>query len=439
MTDPLRSLADDALAIGTAAVHAVRPDRLMGGVPWTTWAPNPIDTYRSIRVVAIGKGAMPMAGAAETALGGRVSGGVAVVPRGSRASTPPDMPVPAILDVVEGDHPVPGEGSLSAGERALRTAEECAPDDLLLVLISGGGTALCARFAPGISLSDAQTTFRLLLESGADIHAMNVVRKQLSLIGGGGLVRVAGCDVLALVVSDVVGDDLAIIASGPTVPNPSTPADALAVLDRFALRTRVPKSVIAHLECRRDDAEDGVSQRSFANVRTELIGTNRMAAAAAAVTAKGLGYEARVVRTDVVGEARVVAEELVREALNTSSDKPTCLIWGGETTVSIRGNGRGGRNQELALAAGMALEGSERRCVLVSLATDGRDGPTDAAGAWVSNATMARAREAGLAPEAFLANNDSYAFFDRIGQLVRTGPTQTNVMDLQIALLDSTS
>jgi hydroxypyruvate reductase len=240
--------------------------------------------------------------------------------------------------------------------------------------------------------------------------------------------------VLALVVSDVVGDDLDVIASGPTVPDPTTFAEARDVLARFGLWDEVPASVRERLS-----GDDGETPKPgdarFERATTCLLGTNRTALEAAQGAAEDLGYVARIVRDTVTGEAREVARELVKQALTVDVDGPTCLLWGGETTVTVTGSGTGGRNQELALAAALGLDSADRDVVLLSGGTDGIDGPTDAAGAWATPQTAARARRQGLDPQAFLGDNDAYAFFDHLGQLLRPGPTHTNVMDVQVALL----
>ena len=410
----------------------------MHAVPWQEWARKPADTYDSIRVVAFGKGALAMSGAVERSLGRAVAGGVAVVPRGYRDAIPADMPVPASIEVVEGDHPVPGTASLRAGERVLSIVGDCNQGDLLIALISGGGSALCARYVQGVSLDDVRVTTTMLLEGGADIHPVNTVRKHLSLIGGGRLAESARCDVLGLVVSDVVGDDLSVVASGPTVPDPSTFDDAVAALQRYGLWERVPHAVRMHFERGLEDRgleTPGPDSSVFDRVRTALIASNRAALAAAATAAGERGYDVRVVSNGLSGEARVVGGELARTALEVTGSRPACLLWSGETTVTVRGSGRGGRNLELALAAGIALESSGRPCVLLSVGTDGKDGSSDAAGAWTSGRIIARARQSGLSPEAYLDDNDSHAFFERTGTLVRTGPTHTNVLDLQVVLV----
>ncbi len=431
-------MTDDARAIYEAAVRRVQADRLLTDVDWQTWARRPLDAYRRVVVAGLGKASMAMAGVVEAMLEDRLDEGAAVVPHGAPATLPPSLPKPQRVEILGAGHPLPDEGSQRAARRLLALAGSCMEEDLLLVLISGGGTSLCNDFF--VPLEDAQRTYEKLLGAGADIHAMNTVRKHLSRFGGGRLARAAHpAEVLALVVSDVVGDDLSVIASGPTVPDPSTFDDAQAVLRAFDLWEGVPESVRRHLTEAADEtpkADDPV----FAKTTTRLIGTNRLALEAARREAEARGYHATLIADDVTGEAREVGPQLVRQALEAAGDAPRCLLWGGETTVTLRGDGKGGRNMEMALAAALALDGVEREaCEIVFLSggTDGIDGPTDAAGAWATPRTAARARQLGLDPQQHLAANDSYPFFDRLGQLLRPGPTHTNVMDVQVALVVS--
>ncbi|MDQ7040706.1 MAG: glycerate kinase [Rhodothermus sp.] len=428
----------DAQVIFRAAVRGAQADVLLTQTPWTTWAPQRIDRYRQVVVVGMGKAAMVMAGMVEQLLGARIAAGVVVVPHGYPQMPPPHCPLPRRIEVLEAGHPVPDEASVQAARRILTLAENCEEADLLLVLISGGGSALCTDFAPPVTLADARQTFRLLLESGADIYQMNTVRKHLSRVGGGRLAKAAApADVLALVISDVVGDDLSVIASGPTVPDPTTFAEAIAVLRRYDLWHRVPASVRACLEAGVTDPSLETPKPAdprFARVVTRLIGTNRRALEAAADEARQRGYSVRIVTDRLTGEAREVAPRLVAALREVREDRPVCLLWGGETTVTVRGQGRGGRNQELALAAALAMDGWDAQTVLLSGGTDGRDGPTDAAGAWATPETVVRARACGKDPQAYLANNDAYTFFEALDQLLFTGPTHTNVMDVQVGL-----
>ncbi len=429
---------DDARAIFAGALRAVQADRLLEAEPLAAHVRRPLHAYRRLVVVGMGKAAMAMAGVLERQLADRKIEGAVVVPAGYPRALPAHVPAPRAIHVLEGEHPVPGPGSLEAGRHVLRLAATCADGDLLVALISGGGTALAAAPAEGVAPADVQRTFELLLKSGADIHAMNAVRKHLSRLGGGQLARAARpAEVAALVVSDVPGDDLSVIASGPTAPDPTTFAGAVHVLREYNLWSAVPRAVRHHLEAgvRGERAETPrPGDALFEHVHTRLVGTNRHALEAARAEAERGGYRARIVAGDVTGEARGVGKEHVRVLQAAGADRPVCLLWGGETTVTVRGDGTGGRNQELALAAALALDGAPHTCVLLSAGTDGMDGPTDAAGAWATPQTLARARRHGLDAQDHLDRNDSHAFFDALGQLLRTGPTHTNVMDVQIGL-----
>jgi hydroxypyruvate reductase len=310
--------------------------------------------------------------------------------------------------------------------------------DLVLVVLSGGGSALLTLPAPGLSLSELQRTTQLLLRSGATIVEQNAVRKHLSHIKGGELARlIAPARAVCVVLSDVVGDPLDTIASGPTSPDPTTYGDAWEVLGKYDLTNRVPAKVREHLEAgsaggRPDTPKPG--NALFQRVQHVIVGSNLLAAEAAVATARAEGLGALLLSTFVEGEAREVARvavAMIREmdCHDRPVARPACIVWGGETTVTVRGEGKGGRNQELALAAAIRMAGLHD-VLLVALGTDGTDGPTDAAGAVATGDTIARARALGLDAGAYLSNNDSYSFFDVLGDLIRTGPTGTNVNDL---------
>lgn len=425
-------LESDANEIFSAALRAVQADRLIGDSDWMSWSPRGLPDYDRIVVVGMGKASMALAGEVERALGDRINHGFVVVPHGHPQTYPFRLHRPRAIEVIEAGHPIPDEGSMRAARRMLEEAERCGSADLLLVLISGGGSALCADFGGDITLDDAGETFDLLLASGADIHDINTVRKQISRIGGGRLAAAAGeTDVLALVVSDVVGDDLSIIASGPTVPNDSSSEDALHVLERFDLVRRIPERVRRLIE---DGGLGRAEERDFAQVETRLLGSNRQALEAAAGRAAEMGYDVEVVTRELTGEAREAGTEMASHAAEAAPGR--CHLWGGETTVTVRGDGKGGRSQELALAAAIGLAGLDRTATVLSAGTDGRDGPTDAAGAVATNETVAAARESGLDPLEFLERNDSYHFWDQLGGHIVTGPTHTNVMDIQVLLTD---
>ncbi len=436
----MNALIADAQALYQAAVRSVQADRLFQDIDLGAWLDRPLAAYRRVYVAGAGKASMAMAGALEARLERRIDEGMVVVPHGYRATLPASQRAPEGIEVVEAGHPVPDTAGVEAAARVLAMAASCTEDDLLLVLISGGGSALWPSPVEGVALGDMQALSRQLLRSGADIHQINTVRKHLSGLKGGRLADAAfPATVLALAVSDVVGDDLSVIASGPTVPDGSTYGEAVAVLRAFDLWERVPSPVRDHLS---RGAQDLIAEtpkpgaRCFARTQTVLLGTNRKALAAARAAAEQRGYAARVIAHDLTGEAREVGRAVAREAMQIEADRPRCLLWGGETTVTVTGTGRGGRNQEVALAAALVLEGFGRRVVVLSGGTDGVDGPTDAAGAWATPQTASEARARGLDPTAYLADNNAYALFEQGSGLLKPGPTHTNVMDVLIALVE---
>ncbi len=384
-----------------------------------------------------------MAKGAASVLKGRLKGGLVVAPTEERFGN---------LEAIAGGHPVPTEGSERAGRRALAIAEGVAEDETLLVLLSGGASALMAVPAEGLTLDDKRATTAQLLRAGADIHALNTVRKHLSAIKGGWLGHRASGRVVTYVISDVVGDDVSVIASGPTVPDPSTFADARQLLYRFGGASAFPAAVVAYLDRGvRGEVPETPKPVYPRLVRSDVhvIGTRGGAMFGAAAKAVGLGYDVIRLEEPVVGEARQSAAmhlEAVQAAAR-ERPRPLCVISSGETTVTVTGTGKGGRNQEFALAfaekrgrEGFLADTREKPLptpffTLASVGTDGIDGPTDAAGAIVDSTTLDRARAANLTPDAFLHDNNAYAFFHALGDLIHTGPTGTNVGDLQVILL----
>ena len=439
---PESSIVSDAHALFDAAVRRVQADKLIDAGPTEDWAPDALSSYNRVQVAGMGKAAMAMAGVVEDRHSGLVDDGIVVVPNGYPDTLPARLPPPSTIQVREGGHPLPTQASERAGRRLLDQAQSVEEGDLLLVLVSGGGTALATLPADGVDLADLKTVYHLLMEAGVPIHPANVVRKHLTQVGGGQLAQAAHpARTGALVVSDVPGDDTSVIASGPTVPDASTYRDAMQVLYRYGLWHDVPAAVREHLTdgARGRCPETPTADHScFGGARSALVGSNAMALDAARSVAQKRGYRVRSVATDVEGEARTVGRSHVQEMLGASLDEPTCWLWGGETTVTVTGDGAGGRNQEVALGAARALEDTDRSAVLLSGGTDGIDGPTDAAGAWATPTTVERARAAGLDPDKHLAENDAYSFFDGLDQLLRPGPTHTNVMDVQVGLVRPT-
>jgi hydroxypyruvate reductase len=339
-----------------------------------------------------------------------------------------------------GGHPVPTADSERAGTRALAVADALAADESLLVLLSGGASALMAVPADGLTLDDKRRTTERLLRAGADIQGLNVVRKHLSAIKGGWLAARTSGSSRTLAVSDVVGDDLSVIASGPTVPDTSTFADALDVLRRFGGIDAYPAAVVARLE-QGDRGEvpetpkPGDARLSRADAA--VIGGRRDAMEGAAREAGARGYHVVRIEDAVIGEARITAPSHVRlvAARIAGVGRPACVVSTGETTVRVTGRGKGGRNQEFALAAAAPLASLGVPAAAASIGTDGVDGPTDAAGALVDSSTIARAQTAGLGPPGrYLDDNNAFAFFEALGDLIHTGPTDTNVGDLQVIL-----
>jgi len=389
-----------------------------------------------IAVVGAGKAGIPMAVAAEEALDGEVDAGLVVVPRGYTTALPPGLRLPACVEVVESDHPVPGDDGREAGRRILDIVRPYGSDDLIVVVISGGASALLPTPASGLSLDDMSRTTDALLRSGATIHEINTVRKHLTAIGGGRLAQAAyPARVICYLISDVIGNDPSVIGSGPCAPDETTFHDARNVVSKYNLWDALPAPVARQLHAgvpgSASDTPDS-DDESFEAVSIRMLGTNAEALDGARKPAIERGLDARVVRSDLSGEAREAGAMIARAIAGASPG--TCLIWGGETTVTVRGGGVGGRNQELALAAALELERSGCDASILSAGTDGIDGMTTAAGAWVDRVTITRARAIGLNPEAALENNDSGSFFEALGQQVVTGPTHTNVMDVVVAV-----
>jgi glycerate 2-kinase len=395
-----------------------------------------LKSVRQLVVVGMGKAGASMAGAVEEILGNRISSGVVVTKYGHV------QPIKTIR-LHEAGHPVPDDAGMAGAQAILDQVKGLGPEDLVLVLISGGGSALTPAPVEGISLAEKQALTKILLACGADIREMNALRKHISRIKGGQLARAASpARIFTLILSDIVGDPLDAIASGPTVPDPTTYADALSILDKYRIRGEIPASIRTHLEAgaRGEIAETPKPSDSlFARVKSLMVANNIQALEAADSEARVLGFTPMILSSFIEGETREIARmhaALAREVLATGHPvkPPICIITGGETTVTLRGKGKGGRNQEFALAAALDIAGLPD-VVILSAGTDGTDGPTDAAGAIVDGETVARAVAQGLNPRAALDANDAYPFFQRLGDLIITGPTKTNVMDVRLVLV----
>jgi hydroxypyruvate reductase len=392
-------------------------------------------SYNSIFLISVGKASVAMARAVEDVLFDKMTAAIVVTKEGHSGSLRSCTPM-------EAGHPIPNEAGERAALQIRNLVRDLTPRDLLILAVSGGASAILPAPAYPVTLRDKQQTTEALLMAGADIGELNAVRKHLSFLKGGLLAKLAWpATTVGLLLSDVIGDRLDVIGSGLTAPDTSTFADALSVLQGYDLLTRVPASVRDRLM----QGAAGLVEETpkpgdpiFNNVHNVVVGSNHLALEAAAQEARRLGYRAIVASSNTEGEARQAASAqsaLLRKIAvhHEPFPPPVCLLSGGETTVTVRGAGKGGRNQEFALAAAIDLAGIPGVAAL-SAGTDGTDGPTDAAGAIATGTTVARAQATGMQPEDYLMRNDSYPFFDVLGDLIRTGPTGTNVMDLQILL-----
>jgi glycerate 2-kinase len=446
---PVAGHRQDMSAIFSAALDAVDPYaavlnavRLDGTTLQVADTGYPLDAFDCIIVIGAGKSAARMAQAVEQLLRKRISTGLVITKYGHA------LQPRGVVRQLEAAHPVPDAAGMAATQQLLELVQGVDECTLVICLLSGGASALMVAPAAGLSLEDKQRATGLLLRAGASIGELNGVRKHLSAVKGGRLARaVHPAQLLTLILSDVIGDRLDVIASGPTAADASTFAEALAVIDKYKLGDRMPPSVMQHLQRGgagelAETVKDG--DPCLATTQNAIIGSLDQALAAAEIKARALGYNCEIISRELQGEAREVARALARHARATlpalQPGERLCLICGGETTVTVRGAGRGGRNQELALAFALEAEGLDG-ISLLSAGTDGSDGPTDAAGAAVDGHTASLARRLGIEPKEYLDNNDSYSFFHRLdalsgsGSHVVTGPTGTNVMDIQLMLL----
>jgi glycerate-2-kinase len=436
----LREKRAEVLEVLTAALEAVEPrnllcrhirlegERLIIGLK----AYN-LKRYANIFVVGGGKASGPLAQALEELLGGWLTAGVVNTKYGYTART-------KVIKLNEAGHPLPDEHGLRGMEEIKEILTRASEDDLVIFLISGGGSALLPLPAPGITLEEKRKVTELLLRAGATIDELNAVRKHLSAAKGGQLARLAyPAEVIALILSDVVGDPLETIASGPTAPDPTTFATAYEILNRYDLWAKLPSSVRDRISRgKRGELLETPKPGDpiFSRVYNLVIGNNRLALEAARSKAEELGFNTLLLSTFIEGEAREVGKVLgaiAKEIASSNNPIPrkALVLAGGETTVTVRGQGKGGRNQELALSAALAIAGLTNT-VIAALATDGTDGPTDGAGGLVDGFTIARAEERGLNPQEHLKNNDSYTLLSQTGDLILTGPTNTNVNDLML-------
>ncbi|MBC8200084.1 MAG: glycerate kinase [Desulfobacterales bacterium] len=398
--------------------------------------PYDLSRIKNIFVVGAGKATAPMAAEIENILGDRVTKGIINVKYGHTSKL-------GRIKLIEAGHPVPDKNGRQGAEAIIDLVNNAGKNDLVLCLISGGGSALLPLPFPGLTLKDKQDTIKILLSCGAAIHEINALRKHISMIKGGRLAQAAHpASLVSLILSDVVGDNPDVIASGPTVPDSSGFDDCMKIIDKYNLRKKLPKPVVRHIK-------DGISGRvpetpktgdpAFEKAQNIIIGSNIEAIMAAKQKSESFAYNTIVLSSMIEGDTTQMAHvhsAIAREIIQTGNPipSPACILSGGETTVTIKGKGLGGRNQEFALAAAIDIAGA-KNIVILSGGTDGTDGPTDAAGAVADTNTLSRAMAMGLNPGYFLENNDSYHFFQKLGDLLITGPTNTNVMDIRIMLV----
>lgn len=441
-----RLLRSDAARIWSSALRSVDPGsatqefvKRSGSTLWIRGRRFNLGSYRKVWVLGAGKASAPMGSALEKLLGGYLAGGMVVTKYGH------GLPLKK-LQILEAGHPLPDAGSTAAASQMIAwIADQIHAEDLVLCALSGGASSLLVSPAEGISLEDKLKCTELLLKGGADIYELNAVRKHLSTIKGGGLARMlTPAKVISLTLSDVIGDDIATIASGPLAPDPTTFSACIDILDKLQISGQVPSSVRARFELGTAGAIPETPKEgdpAFRQTENVIVGNNAQACSAAARAGKALGYHVLVLTSRLDGDTAEAARfhlSVAREIvlLRRPLRRPACMISGGETTVRVNGSGKGGRNQEFVLQCIRDLARIEAPCVVASLGTDGTDGPTDAAGAIADNTTLSRSIKfgAGYLKEC-LENKDSYRFFEKLGDLIMTGPTRTNVMDLHIFLI----
>jgi glycerate-2-kinase len=435
---------ESAIQVFKSAITAVQPVQLLQehlainqGTLTICGQTIPKEAFDHLYVIGAGKAAAAMATETEKILGDLISDGLVTTKYGHALPTQK-------IKIIEAAHPVPDEKGVAAVAETLALLEKVTEKDIVICLISGGASALWCDVPAGAKLFEVQTTFDLLIRSGAAIHEINTVRKHLSAIKGGQLIRhCRGARVFSLIISDVPGDDLGVIASGPTVPDASSFQDAHAILSKYNLVQQLPQSIQQHIEGGRkgrigDTPKPG--DPLFRRTTNAIIGSNRIAVEAAAKKAMALRYHTHIIPALITGDAAAEARKLVEAAIQYKGPKPACLIQGGETTVQVTGRGKGGRNQHFALTALQELsklhdKNRAGHITILSGGTDGTDGPTDATGAVVDQETINLAAQKNLDIAAYLNSHDAYPFLELTSSLVITGPTQTNVMDIMIALI----
>ena len=439
----MRTLRRHASGIFYAGIAAVEPESavksfcarkknflLAGGFKYN------LDEFENVYVIGAGKAGAPMSFAIEELLGDRITEGIVNVKYGHVASL-------KRVKLVEAGHPLPDENGIAGAIKILELAKKAGKNDLVICLISGGGSALLPYPAAGLSLKDKQDTIKMLISCGATIHEINTIRKHISLIKGGMLAKaVFPATLVTLILSDVIGDNLDVIASGPTVQDSSTYKNCLEIIAKYGLKKDLPGKVMKYLTggtAGKIPETPKAGERIFKKARNLVAGSAIEAIKSAKQKAESLKYNTIVLSSMIEGDTKesarfhcAIAKEIAKTGFPVP--KPACIISGGETIVKLTGKGKGGRNQEFALAAALDIAGLEKTLVLCA-GTDGTDGPTDAAGAFADSSTLRRALLAGMNPLSYLFDNDSYNFFKKLGDLFITGPTNTNVMDLRIVMV----
>ncbi len=426
------------------AINSVKPDRLIkdsitlsGNCLKIKNTIYQLEDYKNIYVIGAGKASAYMASAVENLLGSWITDGIVVAKYDHKT-------VCKKIKILEAGHPNLDKKSLAAADEILKLLSKTGKDDLVIFLLSGGGSSVLEKLPPEIPLEDFIKLNNTLINCGADITEINRVRKKISLIKGGKLAKyIYPSECITLIISDVIGDDIGFIASGPTYPDETKIGDLFEIFDKYKIMNDVPVSILKYLDSQNrspDDADIG-DKKYFEKIKHFIIGSNKIALLSALNLASEFGYDSKIISDRIEGEAKTIGREIsniIKSAFETASERknPVCILFGGETIVNVIGSGKGGRNQELVLSALLELGEVTANFLLISCGTDGTDGPTDAAGAYIDNSTWTKIEELNLLPSVYLNNNDSYNFFSKIGQLIKTGPTGTNVMDIIIILVE---
>lgn len=438
------NLNNDAYTILNAAIDAVKPSKLIknqimlkDNILQIKKQQTDLSQFENIYIIGAGKASAFMAQSLEDILQNRVTSGAVVVKYDHGAPCQK-------VKIFEGGHPIIDENSLAGTAQILNLVQQAGEKDLVLCLVSGGGSALLEKLSEGISLPDLQKTFNLLLGCGAAIEEINIVRKHLSLVKGGQLARaIAPATCITLIISDVIGDPVESIASGPTAADPTTFQDTWQVIEKYQLTKQLPEALKNYLQRGKEGKIPETLKPGdsiFHKTDNIVLGNNFLALQTGEQTAKELGYNTVILTSQIQGEAREIgkaAASIISEVIASGHpvQRPACFLIGGETTVTLRGEGKGGRNQELVHSALISLKNVTQPYVLISCGTDGTDGPTDAAGGIITHEMWEKAKTLNLKPQEYLDRNDAYHFLEKIDGLIKTGPTGTNVMDIILALI----